>query len=92
MGKFVKGGVANPKGRGTETEHRKRVASELLSPHVKRAVEVIASSLESTEPPDRQWAAKIIMEYCFGKPAQALHVQPGDGIKSFRLVIEGAGE
>jgi hypothetical protein len=44
---FKKGQVSNPKGRGTETEKKRKTAEMLLSPLVNTAVKRIERSLHS---------------------------------------------
>lgn len=90
---FKPGESGNPEGGKLKKHHQKRIASELLSPHVNRAVERIAQSLNSEEREDYQWAANIVMNYVFGKPAQAVDLGAGDGATgSFKLIIEKGGE
>lgn len=70
---FKKGQSGNPKGRAVVTEQQKRVASELLSPYVDKAVEVINTHLNKVDDPDGQrWAVGIITSYVFGKPKQEM--------------------
>jgi hypothetical protein len=68
---FEKGQTGNPHGRGAKKLQQKRLAADLLSPHVKRAVQVIAAQLDSDDP---SWACKMIFEYVFGKPGQSVEL------------------
>lgn len=68
---FKKGQSGNPLGRGAEVAQRRRLASDLLSPSVNKAVEVIQQHLKDSSDKDGQrWAVNLIMSYVFGKPKQ----------------------
>jgi len=88
---FKPGESGNPEGAAVKSKQQKRIAAQLLSPHVDKAVERIAQSLESKEASDHQWAVNLVMSYVFGKPAQAVDINPGEG-GSFKLIIERGGE
>ena len=81
--KFKKGVSGNPKGRGAEKNHQKRVAENLLSPHAKEAADEVLEQLRCHDGDNsflqRQWAAKIIIEYSCMKPAQAMEVSGQEG-------------
>lgn len=91
MAKFEPGKSGNPKGRGSETDQQKRVAKELLSPYAVKAAERIGRDVSSEDPDLYQWAIKMVFEYVFGKPNQAVDLKPGEGA-SFKLIIEAGGE
>lgn len=68
---FKKGQSGNPLGRGAEVAQKRRLASDLLSPNVNKAVEVIKEHLADKQDKDGQrWAVNLIMSYVFGKPKQ----------------------
>jgi hypothetical protein len=77
---FKKGQIGNPKGRGTETEKKRKTAELLLSPLVNTAVKRIEQSLHSEDRDDHQWAVDLIASYSWSKPKQDVDLK-SDGNK-----------
>jgi hypothetical protein len=77
---FKKGESGNKKGRATEKAQRERLAKDLLSPYVNRAVSVVADMLpEHNSAEDRKWAVGMVFSYVFGKPGQVVELQGKNG-------------
>lgn len=70
---FKKGQSGNPKGRGTAKVQQKRIAADLLSPLVDRAVSAINRALDDDD--QAAWAAKLIFDYVYGRPMQAVELK-----------------
>lgn len=70
---FKKGNNANPKGRGTETEHKRRLACEWLERLIPKAADVFEEMLN--EKANKAFAAKEIFDRCFGKAPQSMEVK-----------------
>lgn len=87
---FQKGQTGNPNGRGAKKLQQKRLAADLLSPHVKDAVARIAQSLNSPEREDHQWAANLVMNYVFGKPAQAVELKDDQNVPLVARLLIGS--
>lgn len=66
---FKPGNNANPDGGRVVKAHKQKLASELLALSVPKAVKAINTALESDDP---AWAAKLVFEYVYGKPSQAV--------------------
>jgi len=77
-GQWKPGQSGNTQGRGTAEAHKRRLARDLLEKHLEKAADVILNQLESATSTDKQWAAKMVLEYVCGKPGQALEVS-GEG-------------
>jgi hypothetical protein len=86
---FKKGRSGNPKGRAVKTAQQKRIAADLLSPHVDRAVARIAAELDSDDP---SWACKMVMEYVFGKPGQVVELQAKGNTPLTAVLMIGSSE
>lgn len=77
---FEKGKVGNPLGKNSEKFQHRRIAAELLTPHLKTAVaEILNQLVNASEASDRQWATEMIMNYVVGKPTQAVELGDPDG-------------
>jgi hypothetical protein len=88
MAKWKKGESGNSKGRALESEQKKRIAADLLSPHVDKAIERITLSLKSPDSADHQWAVNLVMSYVFGKPGQVVEIgAKGDSPMTAVLMI-----
>jgi hypothetical protein len=66
---FKPGNNANPDGGKVVKAHKQKLASELLAMSVPKAVKAINAALDSKDP---AWAAKLVFEYVYGKPSQAV--------------------
>ena len=86
---FKPGQSGNPNGKGLKKDQKKRLASDLLGPHVKTAVERIAEALNSPEREDHQWAVGLVMSYVFGKPAQAVELKADQDIPLIATITIG---
>ncbi len=67
-------------------KRKQALINELLGVHVQKAVAVIHNDLNSSDPACYQWAAKLVIEYCYGKPAQQVTLS-GEA-SPLRLIIE----
>lgn len=86
-GRFKPGQSGNPHGRGTLASHKKRLAADLLEKHVEKAMSVIEQQLSSGDESSAQWAAKMVMEYVYGKPHQAMELTGADGEALFTMSV-----
>jgi hypothetical protein len=73
---FKPGQSGNADGGKLAKQRKKALINELLGLHVNKAVAVIAKHLDSDDP---AWAAKLVLEYCYGKPAQSLELSGPEG-------------
>lgn len=73
---FKPGQSGNLTGAGKGRERNKKLASQLLGGSVQAAVRAINAALNSDDP---AWAAKLVFEYCYGKPVQGLELSGIDG-------------
>lgn len=74
---FKKGGVGNPKGRGSEKEKIQKHIKEMLihlSPKVARKLELMLE-----DPDHMQFAVKTILERVYGKPTEDIEISGKDG-------------
>lgn len=76
---FKKGESGNPNGRNKVTTQMKRLARDLLTPHQGKATQAIVDCLSSDDDNTKLAAAKVVYDYCFGKPAQAVELTGEEG-------------
>ena len=82
------GGARKGSGRKPKADEKK--IQMLLSPHVPGAIDKVVHIMKNAESEkDQLAAAKLILEYAFGKPKQSVdHTTDGDKINSAPFQIE----
>lgn len=87
-GKFVKGKSGNPSGRPKTPDAFKDIVKDKSTSAITRVIEIMEDP--ESKPQDVMQAAKIVIEYAYGKPAQDISntLKMGE-MGDFTLVIKG---
>ena len=84
MAKFIKGQSGNPTGRPKQDNELKKLAKAKTHDAFNTLVKLMADEEAST----RLGAAKIILEYGWGRPTQAVELSDGEGGPAILQIVQ----
>ena len=86
MAKFVKGQSGNPTGRPKQDNELKALAKT----KTKEAFATLLELMADNEPSVRLGAAKVILEYGWGRPTQAVELSDAEGGPAILQIVQKA--